>query len=205
MNSCQQYTPPFILSYAVSSSTEAQHIKEWHPADTDWQNKDNWEGGTLPCWRSQVVMPEEVVISVFLNGSVAWSELVMPQTGELVLDDLTLNVDTPQEHCNNQGEVKFKNWKPSSWFNPDRWQIAESDGTIVPQPLAIPHSERIPCAHDSVHLLKRHSLSVDFNRINSLTVGQIKYGDQVGIFVVVFDDRFICIIVYRGSLFVCIC
>jgi hypothetical protein len=161
------------------SSTEA-YIKEWRPADTDWQNKDNWEGGALPCWRSRVVLPEEVVISVFLNGSVAWSELVMPQTGELVLEDLTLNApETIQERCSNQ-EIKFKNWRPSSWFDPDRWQIAESDGTIVPQPLAIPHSERIPCAHDSVHLLKRHSLSVDFNRINSLTVGQIKYGDQVG-------------------------
>ncbi|EFX72558.1 hypothetical protein DAPPUDRAFT_254308 [Daphnia pulex] len=169
----------YLAALLAVSSTEA-YIKEWRPADTDWQNKDNWEGGALPCWRSRVVLPEEVVISVFLNGSVAWSELVMPQTGELVLEDLTLNApETSQErYCSNQ-EIKFKNWRPSSWFDPDRWQIAESDGTIVPQPLAIPHSERIPCAHDSVHLLKRHSLSVDFNRINSLTVGQIKYGDQL--------------------------
>lgn len=155
------------------------YIKEWHPVDTDWQNKNNWEGGQLPCWRSRVVLPEEVVISIFLNGTVAWNELVMPQTGELVLDELTLNADT-QEHCNSQ-EIKFKNWKPSSWFDPDRWQISESDGMVIPQPLAIPHSERIPCAQDSVHLLKGHSLSVDFNRINSLTVGQVKYGDQVGV------------------------
>ncbi|XP_032785837.2 protein amnionless isoform X2 [Daphnia magna] len=170
------YVAALLVSSRISVLTDA-YIKEWHPVDTDWQNKNNWEGGQLPCWRSRVVLPEEVVISIFLNGIVAWNELVMPQTGELVLDELTLNADT-QEHCNSQ-EIKFKNWKPSSWFDPDRWQISESDGMVIPQPLAIPHSERIPCAQDSVHLLKGHSLSVDFNRINSLTVGQVKYGDQL--------------------------
>lgn len=122
-------------------------------------------------------MPEEVVISVFLNGSVAWSELIMPQTGELVLDDLTFN-DDPRQPCNDE-EIRFENWKPGSWFNPDDWLIVQSDGIVIQQPLAIPHSERIPCLHDSVHLSKRHSLSVDFSQIHSLTVGQVKYGDQV--------------------------
>lgn len=153
-------------------------IKEWSPLDSDWQNRNNWDGGRLPCWRSRVVLPEEVVISVFVNGSVAWSELVMPQTGELVLDDLTLAVDDTQQPC-PLGEVKFKNWRPASWFDPDRWRIAQVDGLVIQQPLAIPHSERIPCAHDSVHLTKRHSLSVDFSRVHSLTVGQVKYDDQV--------------------------
>ncbi len=165
-----------LLLYIVSSLTEA-HIKEWHPPDTDWQNRNNWDGGKLPCWRSRVVLPEEVVISIFLNGTVAWNELVMPQTGELVMDDLTFNADT-QEHCNGE-DVKFKNWKPGSWFDPDLWQIADADGTVIQQPLAIPHSDRIPCSHDSVHLMKRHSLSVDFNKVNALTVGQVKYGEQV--------------------------
>lgn len=102
----------------------------------------------------------------------------MPQTGELVLDNLILDVDT-QQACNHE-EVQLKNWKPGSWFNPDDWLIAEADGAVIQQPLAIPHSERIPCAHDSVHLSNRHSLSVDFSQIHSLTVGQVKYGDQVG-------------------------
>lgn len=102
----------------------------------------------------------------------------MPETGELVLEDLILNADDAKEPCSDD-QVKFVNWKPSSWFNPDYWRIAESNGAVIQQPLAIPHSERIPCAHDSVHLSNRHSLSVDFSTVNELTVGQVKYGDQV--------------------------
>ena len=102
-----------MLTAVIRIVSSEALIKEWHPPDTDWQNRNNWDGGKLPCWRSRVVLPDEVVISIFLNGTAAWNELVMPQTGELVLDDLTFNGDARQENCNEE-EVKFKNWKPGS-------------------------------------------------------------------------------------------
>ena len=121
-----------------------------------------------------------MVISVYVNGTAAWNTLVMPQTGELVLDDgfNLMDPTTPGSNC-PPGEIHFKHWRPSSWFDPDQWQLSDPDGTIIRQPLAVPHSERIPCSHDSVHLSDRHSLSVDFDNVASITVGQIRYGEQV--------------------------
>lgn len=144
-------------------------IKEWRPLDADWSNRNNWDGGLLPCSTSRVVLPEDVVVSVFVNGTVSWRELVMPQTGELVLGKVTFAMDGPCQ----VGEAKFKRWQASSWFDPDRWTPSQE------QALAVPHSERIPCAHDAVHLSDERALALDFNRIHSITVGQVKYGDKV--------------------------
>lgn len=132
------------------------------------------------------MLPEEVVVSIFVNGTVGWKSLVMPQTGELVLEDVTFSDVIAQptlgESCPS-GEVRFINWRPDSWFDPDLWRLSTPDGTLVVedgQPLlAVPHAERVPCVLDSVHLSDRHSLSVDFNHYESLTVGQIKYGEKV--------------------------
>lgn len=132
------------------------------------------------------MLPEEVVVSIYLNGTVGWKSLTMPQTGELVLEDVDLTVgqEVQQQSCQS-GEVRFINWQPGSWFDPDLWRLSNSDGALVveeDQPLlAVPHAERIPCERDSVHLSDRHSLSVDFNRVQSLTVGQIKYGEKVNL------------------------
>lgn len=139
--------------------------------DADWQNRNDWDGGRLPCWRSTVVLPEDAVVSVFVNGSVSWGELVMPQTGELVLDRVTFATDS-NTPCDSM-QVKFRNWQASSWFDPDRWSDADGSSS------AVPHSERIPCAHDTVHLSDKRALALDFNRIHSITVGQLKYGDKV--------------------------
>ena len=119
-----------------------------------------------------------MVLSIYLNGTVGWKSLAMPLTGELVLDDVELNL-AGSDDCPN-GEVHFVNWKPSNWFDPLLWRLSEPDGSDLDEPyLAVPHAERIPCQQDSVHLSDRHSLSVDFDRVESITVGQLKYGDKV--------------------------
>ena len=157
----------------------ATFIKEWRPVDTDFQNRFNWEGDRLPCSKSLVVLPEEVIISVYLNGTATWDTLVMPQTGELVLEDgFNFIQDFITSDC-TEGEVHFKHWRPSSWFDPDQWQLSDPDGINIRFPQAVPHSERVPCQHDSVHLSNKHSLSVTFDNVASITVGQIKYGEQV--------------------------
>jgi len=154
-------------------------IKRWLP-DTDWHNRRNWRNEQLPCAASEVLLPEEAVLSIYVNGSVSWKTLVLPDSGELILDDDWRLADAAEEEpCQIQRAV-FLNWQPRSWFHPDHWSILDENRDALESIRAVPHSDRIPCVTDEVLLPDRHGFSVDWHRIRwPLTVGALKLGQEV--------------------------
>ena len=79
----------------------------------------------------------------------------------------------------HEGEIHFVDWAPGNWLEPQLWQLLDADGAAAPASPSVPHSHRVPCAHDSVHLPDDRSLSLDFTGVQSLSVGQLRYGQHV--------------------------
>ncbi len=152
-------------------------VKEWQP-NTDWQNGINWANQQLPCAQSLIQLPRDAVVSLYLAGRTSWGTLILPDRGELVLENDWSLVTTGEEvTCRDEAPVRgFTNWRPHSWFHPANWAIRQADVS----PDAVPHSERIPCARDTVLLPDRHGFLIDFNGWSwPLTIGALKYGQQV--------------------------
>ena len=171
------------LTFFVVAGLRLSHgsIKRWLP-DTDWHNRRNWRNEQLPCSASEVLLPEDAVVSIYVNGSVSWKTLILPDSGELILDDdwRLLDPSEEEEPCQIRQAV-FLNWHPRSWFHPDHWSIVdENQQDALESMRAVPHSDRIPCVTDEVLLPDGHGFSVDWHRIRwPLTVGALKLGQEV--------------------------
>ena len=81
----------------------------------------------------------------------------------------------------HEGEGHFIDWSRGNWYEPQLWQLLDADGVPAPASASVPHSDRVPCSHDSVHLPDDRSLSLDFSGVSSITVGQLRYGQNVTI------------------------
>ena len=137
-----------------------------------------------------MILPQDGAVSIVVDGAaVAFKTLVLADNGQLVLADessvrlgsLAANTSTEESAAAagcRSGQVSFANWRPRSWFDPSHWTLVDETDAVVDS-LAVPHSDRIPCAHDSVLISDQHGLSIDFNGVQSLTIGALKFGHQV--------------------------
>ncbi|XP_013201060.1 protein amnionless [Amyelois transitella] len=163
---------PLLFTFLVHLST---------PTTVTWMRNavfnlpQNFVGGKLPCSKQTVLFPEELQEPIRLVGNVSVSEIILPNDGELYLDDviIALGVDA-EEQCEDDRQVEFKDVSYSSWEDPDVWYSEKFNE-------ATPDAERVPCHEDIVLFPKNTQIDIELPKdtqyINMMIIGDTEVLD----------------------------
>ncbi|XP_075971180.1 amnion associated transmembrane protein [Anticarsia gemmatalis] len=113
----------------------------WLP-NSSFKLPENYKDGKLPCSKQTLVFPELVVGSISIADT-ELTEMILPEEGELILDDiLTLGADPAEKNCTD-GNAYYIDKTSSSWNQAGVWYSPSFSE-------ATPDSDRVPCFNDIV-------------------------------------------------------
>uniref|UniRef100_A0A1B6CBN0 Protein amnionless n=1 Tax=Clastoptera arizonana TaxID=38151 RepID=A0A1B6CBN0_9HEMI len=132
----------FIVLIRVLFLTSISALQRHWLRDIDYNNKDNWDVGHVPCGADHVLFPERMNFAVELPSVMVTPELVLPNSGEIILSETgSIEISTtPVLNCKGE-DATFKIFEAAYWTDANNW-----DGWNN----ATPHVERIPCQSDRV-------------------------------------------------------
>lgn len=137
--------------------------KQWIP-DTNYENKTNWDRGTVPCGNDIVHFSAQRKVSVFVETPHAVKEMRLPVDGEFILNSgagfYVLAGQDPG--CGPGVTTKFKDSEALKWFNPALWQAAATPNDLQSGNFLFSvHEESVPCQYDDVVFKAGSSFRVD--------------------------------------------
>ncbi|KAM9843018.1 protein amnionless [Aulostomus maculatus] len=155
-------TSDTLLLFCLVGAGNALY-KQWIP-DTNYENKTNWDKGTIPCGNDIVHFTAQGEVSVFVETMHAVQEMRLPVDGEFILNSgagfYVLAGKDPG--CGAGVKTKFKDSESLQWFNPLLWQAAVTvDDLQRGNFLFSVHEESVPCRYDDVVFKASSSFRVD--------------------------------------------
>ncbi|XP_032511363.2 protein amnionless [Danaus plexippus] len=104
----------------------------------------NFKDGRLPCSKQTVVFPNTVAASVIIESGVSVSGFILPEDGDLIIDDGIIELgEKYDDNCTVNGKAFYFEKSITSWNEPDVWISSKFNK-------ATPDAERIPCYDDVV-------------------------------------------------------
>ncbi|XP_075999403.1 protein amnionless [Genypterus blacodes] len=155
-------TADMLLLFCLVGSASALY-KQWIP-DTNYENKTNWDKGSVPCGNDIAQFPAQSSVSVYVETMHSVREMRLPVNGEFIFNSGAgfSVVDVEDPGCGEGVTAQFKGSAPLQWFNPALWQVAATlDDMQKERFLFSVHEESVPCWYDDVIFKARSSFRVD--------------------------------------------
>uniref|UniRef100_A0AAZ3Q2A5 Protein amnionless n=1 Tax=Oncorhynchus tshawytscha TaxID=74940 RepID=A0AAZ3Q2A5_ONCTS len=151
-----------LLGLCLFGAADALY-KQWIP-DTNYENKTNWDKGSVPCGNDIVQFSAQRKVSVYVETVHSVQEIQLPVDGEFILPSgggfTVSNGGDPG--CGAGVTAQFKDAESLQWFDPALWQAAESlDDLEKGRFLFSVHEESVPCQYDNVLFRAGSSFRVD--------------------------------------------
>lgn len=129
-----------ILSFVSFTSTA---VVKWVP-NSSFNLPINFLDLKLPCSKKNVVFPNVISGSVGLQSVMEIGSLILPETGEIILEDATIELGGTAEDSNcTEGNSYYLDKATSSWTQAGVWSSSRFNE-------ATPDTERVPCYDDFV-------------------------------------------------------
>ncbi|XP_053603146.1 protein amnionless [Plodia interpunctella] len=137
------------------------------PSNVTWMKNavfnspENFESGKIPCSKETVLFSDYLQAPIKISGNVSINEIILPNDGEFFLDDVLIQLgEDPEEKCEGNRIVKFKDISYNSWEDPDVWYSEKFNE-------ATPDAERVPCHEDTVVIpeIRYDQTSIDLPRV----------------------------------------
>ncbi|KAG8228291.1 hypothetical protein J437_LFUL006260 [Ladona fulva] len=146
------YVNILIFLGVVAASYSLDRVKLWQ-GNTNFHNPINWNPPHVPCSASRVILPSDRKLVVMMAPeTTVIREIVLPMNGEIILpSDGAIILDdkfSRNDNCKKE-DVVYVGKKLSSWLDPNSWATRDNQAKDITVS-AVPHAERIPCAHDKV-------------------------------------------------------
>ncbi|XP_021412010.2 protein amnionless-like [Oncorhynchus mykiss] len=151
-----------LLGLCLFGAADALY-KQWIP-DTNYENKTNWDKGSVPCGNDIVQFSAQRKVSVYVETVHSVQEIRLPVDGEFILPSgggfTVSNGGDPG--CGAGVTAQFKDAESLQWFDPALWQAAESSDDLEKgRFLFSVHEESVPCQYDNVVFRAGSSFRVD--------------------------------------------
>ncbi|CAB3242860.1 unnamed protein product [Arctia plantaginis] len=161
-----------ITAYVIVSIT-ASTVK-WLP-NSSFMLAENYKDGKLPCSKQTVVFPELVIGAIKVASETEVSGLILPEEGELILDDLImLGADPSDKNCTD-GNAYYVDKSSAAWNQADVWSSPRFND-------ATPDSDRIPCFNDVVQFPQDAKITVtlpkETQHVKALYIGNESYSTE---------------------------
>ncbi|CAH0626854.1 unnamed protein product [Chrysodeixis includens] len=133
-----------------------------------------------PCSELVIVFPENVPGSTRIASAIEVGEIVLPENGELILDDtITITFDSHHADTNctttNGTYSYYPSWTQFSWKTADVWSSPKFND-------ATPDSDRIPCYDDIVEFPTEAGYSVELptapQYVRAIRLGKQSYTSE---------------------------
>lgn len=137
--------------------------KQWI-ADTNYENKTNWDKGAVPCGNDRVEFLAQRKVSVFVETVHAVQEMRLPVDGEFILNPGAgfYVISGKDPSCGAGVTAKFRDSESLQWYDPALWQAAATSDDLQSGNLLFSvHEESVPCRHDDVVFKVGTSFRVD--------------------------------------------
>lgn len=133
-----------ILSLVSFTSTS---VVKWLP-NSSFNLPINFKDGKLPCSKKDVIFPQSISGSVGLQSVMEIGALILPEDGEIVLDNVVLSLgkDVVDSNC-TAGNSYYLDKTTSAWNQAGVWSSSRFTE-------ATPDTERLPCYDDYVEFSK---------------------------------------------------
>ncbi|XP_069005135.1 protein amnionless [Embiotoca jacksoni] len=178
-------TPDVLLLLFLVGAADALY-KQWI-ADTNYENKTNWDKGAVPCGSDTVQFPAQRKVSVFVETAHAVREMRLPADGEFILNSGAgfYVVNGQEPGCGAGVTTQFKDSESLQWFNPALWKVAATPSDLQNGNFLFSvHEESVPCLYDDVVFKALSSFRVDTS--SSQSIIPVK---SVSVLGKVFDSR----------------
>lgn len=91
----------YLLCQAIWTGAYAD-IKQW-TSDTRFETPTNWASGRLPCSGQRASLAHSEALHVYLGSSVSVAGLILPRTGQLVLEHgASINFTNVDDSCKGE-------------------------------------------------------------------------------------------------------
>lgn len=161
-----------LAAYFIVSIT-ASTVK-WVP-NSSFMLPENYKDGKLPCSKQTVVFPELVIGSIKVAYVTEVSGFILPEEGEIILDDLILLGADPLDKNCNDGNAYYVDKSTAAWNQADVWSSPRFND-------ATPDSDRIPCFNDVVQFPQNAKITVtlpkETQHVKSLYIGNESYSTE---------------------------